>query len=304
MRYAVVHRTEYAYVQPVTLALHAARLTPRHTDRQRRASIDWRIRPQPAQKTERPDYFGNTVTAFVIHETHEKLVVEVASEMEIEAVLPPDPHRTPPWEVVRDILAEPLSEEELAASEYLHDSPLVKASTETLALAKSCFPPGRPIVEAVLDLSRRIHKEFTFDPRATTLSTPLGTVIKHKRGVCQDFAHLAIACLRSLGLAARYISGYLRTTPPPGMPRLTGSDASHAWFASWVPGAGWVDADPTNNCIPAEGHITTAWGRDYSDVSPLRGVLTGGGPHALAVSVEVEPLELKEKAAAQVRLKE
>ena len=153
------------------------------------------------------------------------------------------------------------------------------------------FPAGRPILEAAFDLTARIHQDFRFDAKATEVTTPVETFFEKRRGVCQDFSHLQIACMRSLGLPARYVSGYLRTLPPPGRPRLVGADASHAWCSAWCPGYGWVDFDPTNNCVPSDGHITLAWGRDYSDVSPIRGVLLGGAKHSLKVGVDVMPLE-------------
>ena len=160
--------------------------------------------------------------------------------------------------------------------------------------AAPSFPLGRPLLEAMADLNRRIHQEFTYDPHFTTVATPLNQVLTEQRGVCQDFAHLAMACLRAWGLAARYVSGYLETLPPPGQPRLIGADASHAWLAVYVPGVGWAEFDPTNDCMPGEQHITLAWGRDYGDVAPLKGVMTGGGSHSLEVSVDVAPQPAEE----------
>jgi transglutaminase-like putative cysteine protease len=157
-------------------------------------------------------------------------------------------------------------------------------------LAEPSFTPGRPWLEAVLDLTKRIYTEFKYDPAATNVNTALDTVLRIKRGVCQDFAHLQIGCLRSMGLPARYVSGYLLTAPPPGQPKLVGSDASHAWTAAFSPEAGWIDFDPTNNIIPGIGHVTLAWGRDYGDVCPIKGVLVGGGQHRMRVAVDVAPL--------------
>jgi transglutaminase-like putative cysteine protease len=174
--------------------------------------------------------------------------------------------------------------------QFTFDSPLVKASADLAAYAAESFTPRRPIVAAVLDLSRRIHADFLFDPTATTVSTPLPEVLALRRGVCQDFAHLATGCLRSLGLAARYVSGYLLTLPPPGKPRLTGSDASHAWVAIHTGNGGWFDFDPTNDLVPSLEHITLSWGRDYSDVCPIKGVFVGGGQHGLSVHVDVAPV--------------
>jgi transglutaminase-like putative cysteine protease len=178
----------------------------------------------------------------------------------------------------------------LEVRQFIYDSPHVAATTELADYARPSFAPGRPWLEATLELMARIYREFAYDPMATNVSTPLETVLTMRRGVCQDFAHLQIGCLRSLGLPARYDSGYLLTTPPAGQPRMVGADASHAWLAAWCPGVGWVDFDPTNNVVPSLGHITVAWGRDYSDVCPIKGVFIGGGEHAMNVSVDVEPL--------------
>jgi transglutaminase-like putative cysteine protease len=179
----------------------------------------------------------------------------------------------------------------LEAAEFLFDSPLIKSNDDFADYSRPSFPKGRPILEAVQDLSERIHKDFKFDPSATDVSTPVTQVLKDRRGVCQDFAHLQIACLRSIGLPARYVSGYLNTIPPPGQPKLAGADASHAWVSFYCDAHGWIDIDPTNNQIPNLQHITVGWGRDYSDVSPVRGVVLGSAGHALKVSVDVRPTE-------------
>jgi transglutaminase-like putative cysteine protease len=191
---------------------------------------------------------------------------------------------------VRDGLAGGEPQEWLEICQFAVDSPHVKARAELAEFAQGSFTPGRPWLEALLDLTRRIFEEFVYDPAATNVSTPLDTVLAMRRGVCQDFAHLQIGCLRSLGLPARYVSGYLQTTPPPGKPRLVGADASHAWLSAWCGAHGWVDVDPTNNVQPSLGHVTVAWGRDYSDVCPIKGVFIGGGDHRMEVSVDVEPI--------------
>jgi transglutaminase-like putative cysteine protease len=198
---------------------------------------------------------------------------------------------------VRDSVRRPRTRELLEAAGYAFESPYVTIVAEAAALAAPSFPAGRPLLEAVADLTRRIHADFTYDQRATTVSTPVSEVLANRRGVCQDFAHLQIACLRALGLPARYVSGYLSTTPPPGKPRLVGADASHAWLAVYVPGAGWVEFDPTNDVIPDDKHIVVAWGRDFGDVTPLRGVVMGGGSHSLRVSVDVSPQDEPTPAA-------
>jgi len=179
----------------------------------------------------------------------------------------------------------------LDAKQYVLDSPMVTTTQELADYARASFLPGRPLVDVVSDLMQRIYTDFTYDPAFTTIATPLSTVLAHRRGVCQDFAHLAIGCLRSFGLSARYISGYVETLPEPGKPRLIGADASHAWFAVYLPGVGWLDFDPTNNKLPYDQHITLAWGRDYADVTPLKGIAFGGGQHTLSVSVDVLRLE-------------
>jgi transglutaminase-like putative cysteine protease len=194
----------------------------------------------------------------------------------------PASETTPPWEEACEYDALPLE-----ALECLFDSASIVGSDDVAGYAHSSFAPGRPLLEAVDDLMHRIHADFTFDPKATTVTTPLRDVLTLRRGVCQDFARFAIACLRSHGLAARYVSGYLETLPAPGAPRLAGVDASHAWLAVYCPGLGWVDVDPTNNMFPSATHVTLAWGRDYADVSPIRGVILGGGQHTLHVSVDV-----------------
>jgi transglutaminase-like putative cysteine protease len=176
----------------------------------------------------------------------------------------------------------------LSAREFVFDSPLVRAHPSLAAYAEPTFRPGRPIVEAILELNHRIETEFAYDPSATDISTPLAQVLRQRRGVCQDFAHVAVGCLRSMGLAARYVSGYLETMPPPGMPRLVGADASHAWASVFLPDFGWLDLDPTNDLLPSGRHIVVGWGRDFSDISPLIGVVLGGGQHRLTIGVDVE----------------
>jgi transglutaminase-like putative cysteine protease len=212
---------------------------------------------------------------------HKRLTVRARSRVTLQATSVPSPSETPPWEAVADRATLPIE-----AQEFLFDSAR-SPRTELAAYAQPAFPPGRPLLDAVVELTGRIHEDFTFDSGATTVATPLEEVFKSRRGVCQDFARLEIACLRSLGLAARYVSGYLETLPPPGRPRLLGADASHAWLAFFCPGAGWIHVDPTNNLLPSSTHVTVAWGRDYDDVSPVHGVILGGGDHTLRVNVDV-----------------
>ncbi len=200
----------------------------------------------------------------------------------------PLPAVGPVWGEALDLLTNDLSPEMLDAREFCFESPLVSTARVVREYAEPSFPPGAPLVDAVTALTERIHADFVYDPGFTTVTTPLDEVLEHRRGVCQDFAHLAVGCVRSMGLAARYVSGYLETAPPPGVERLVGADASHAWLSVFVPGWGWLDLDPTNDKIVGSTYVTTAWGRDYADVSPLKGIVFGGGDfHTLDVAVDV-----------------
>jgi transglutaminase-like putative cysteine protease len=288
VEYEVAHTTEYDYSLPVAVSHHLACLSPRVLPRQQVLHHDLQIEPAPAAISTHTDYFGNALTFFAMQGPHQRLVVSARSQVVLEAPGLPSPTDTPPWEAVADREALPLD-----ALEFVFGSAPSSASTEPSDYARASFPAGRPLLEAVLELTRRIHEDFTFDPKATTIRTPLADIFESRRGVCQDFARLEIACLRSLGLPARYVSGYLETVPPPGRPRLLGADASHAWLAVYCPGTGWIDVDPTNNVLPSRRHVTVAWGRDYGDVSPIHGVILGGGKHTLRVNVDVLRLTLR-----------
>jgi transglutaminase-like putative cysteine protease len=281
MRYRITHKTTYQYPNAVSVAEHAVHLTPRSWPHHRCLSHALRIHPTPASRVERQDYFGNHVHLFSIEEPHHEFIVEASSMVEIEADSRPWPSTSPAWEDVARSLPGDRSPAALDAYQFVFD---------IASYALDSFLPDRPLTEAVLDLTERIYRDFKFDAKATTVSTPVDEVFKKRRGVCQDFAHLQITCLRSLQLPARYVSGYLRTNPPPGRPRLVGADASHAWLSVYCPGVGWLDTDPTNNVVPSDSHITVAWGRDYGDVSPVRGIILGSADHKLKVSVDVEPL--------------
>lgn len=291
MIYRVRHTTTYAYKEPVSLCQNLVHLTPRQGPFQSCGDSELIVRPTPSIIVDRTDYFGNPEVFFLIQEPHRKLTVTVRHTVEVIPAPVPDPAATPPWEEVRDRLATDRSPLVLDAYQFVFDSPYIEAGGEPTAYAAPSFPPGRPILEATLDLTRRIHADFRYDPRATSLTTPLRQVLANRRGVCQDFAHLQIACLRSMGLAARYVSGYLCTSPPPGQRRLVGADASHAWLSVYCPDVGWVDVDPTNNVVPSDKHLVLAWGRDYDDVSPIKGVILGGGSHTLTVAVDVIPAD-------------
>jgi transglutaminase-like putative cysteine protease len=290
MRYQVNHTTSYSYSEPVPLCHNLLHLTPRNTSRQTCLEHQLTIRPAPHKIEECVDFFGNHVSFFNVQERHHELEVTAHNEVRLTGADYIPPETTPPWEQVRDQARASLDGEAFDARQFIFDSPLVAASGELAALATDAFAGGRPWLEGVLDLMKRIHRDFVYDPTATSVSTPLDTVLQMRRGVCQDFAHLQIGCLRALGLPARYVSGYLLTAATPGQSRMVGADASHAWLAAWCPGLGWIEFDPTNNLVPYLDHITVAWGRDYSDVCPIKGVFVGGGNHAMRVSVDVRPM--------------
>ncbi len=290
MMYKSVHTTVYDYLEPVSLCHNVFHLTARSGFWQTRRSSELRISPPPSVMTERIDFFGNTATFATIEEPHRKLSVTAINVTELAPETPPQAGLTPPWDVVRDQLRIERGPEIVVASQFIFDSPYVPIDEQLAAYAAPSFPPGRPILEAVLDLAARIHAEFRYDPTATTIATPIKEVLQQRHGVCQDFAHLQIGCLRSLGLAARYVSGYLVTRPVPGRPRLLGDEASHAWVSFFCPGFGWIDLDPTNNQVPYDHHIVLAWGRDYDDVSPIKGVILGGGSHKVEVMVDIAPI--------------
>lgn len=290
MNYRIRHRTFYEYSEPVTVSHHAARVKPRTTPVQHRESWELRISPKPAVRKMRSDYFGNRVCFFSVQELHASLEIESESVVRLIPGLPPAPDQSPAWGEVAAMLHEPVNAETLEAHQFVFESPHVRPSPELAAYAARSFTEGRPLLEATQDLNRRIHEEFTFDAGATTVATPLEEVLQRRRGVCQDFTHLALGCLRSIGLAARYVSGYLRTYRSEESKQLVGADASHAWLSVYCPGYGWVDFDPTNNLMPEFEHITVAYGRDFAEVSPVSGIIVGGGKHRVSVAVEVIPL--------------
>ncbi len=291
MKLRVVHRTTYRYGEAVTTSRHEARLSPREHEHQHTLSHHIEILPRPTVRRRRFDYFGNRALHFCLEEPHRSLEVIATSLVDVTPLPPPDLGRTPPWEQVRDRLRSDRHRDVLDACEMTFDSPHIRTTADLEAYAVPSFSAGRPVLEAVRDLVHRIHEDFTYDASATEVSTPLSRVLAVRRGVCQDFAHLAIGCLRTLGLAGRYVSGYLLTHPPPGRPRLVGADASHAWLATWVPQLGWIDFDPTNDLMPGHEHVTIGHGRDFSDVTPIRGVILGGGAHQLTVAVDVAALD-------------
>jgi transglutaminase-like putative cysteine protease len=291
MIYKISHKTTYKYKNPVSLGNHVACLTPRTTAHHRCAWTNLRIEPPPAMHSERTDYFGNRLSLFTIKEPHKELVVEAQSEVILDDHAPWT-HVSVPWEVAVREVPRDHSGAGLEAYQFVFESPRVRHGRAFADYALQSFSRGRAFGEALRELTTRIYRDFRFDSRATTVRTTPEDAMKRKRGVCQDFAHVQIACLRSIRIPARYVSGYLRTYPAPGKPRLIGADVSHAWVSAYCPGVGWLDVDPTNDLVPSRSHVTLAWGRDYGDISPLRGMILGGGrDHALKVNVDMEPLE-------------
>jgi transglutaminase-like putative cysteine protease len=274
----------------VTLCHNEAHLLPRSLSWQRCLETQLRIQPKPAVLHERKDFFGNRVAYFSIEEPHVTLEVTAWSEMELSVAPPPDLHATPAWEEVRKRVESDLGRNALEARQFALPSPFIPTAAAFAEYASVSFPLGRPLLAAVHDLTHRIFTEFTYDPESTTVATPVSEVFAQRRGVCQDFAHFTLTCLRSLGLAARYVSGYLETEPSTGQTELIGAAASHAWVSVYCPDLGWVDFDPTNNLMPSNRHVVVAWGRDYSDVAPLKGTILGGGEPELQVAVEVKRL--------------
>jgi transglutaminase-like putative cysteine protease len=282
VEYAIDHTTTYEYVYPVPVSHHVARLTPRSLPGQQVCHAHTlEIEPPAAVVRTHIDYYGNTLTFFATQSAHTRLTVRARSRVSLQQQ-PAGFDDTPPWEVATDRTRMPID-----ALDCVLDPGAGRVAADVAAYARESFPPGRDLVEAVADLTARVHRDFIYDAGATTVTTTLAEVFQTRRGVCQDFARFQIACLRSVGIPARYVSGYLETLPPPGKPRLVGADASHAWVSFHCPVIGWIDTDPTNNLLPTRTHVTLAWGRDFPDVSPIRGVILGGGEHVLRVSVDV-----------------
>lgn len=288
IRYRVRHETRYAYRQPVELAHHLLHLLPRDTARQRVVDAALPCTPTADWRDETLDHFGNRVARLSVQRPHDAFTVTLDATVDVLADADTGPG--PAWENVAAMLARPPTPEAVAASELRHPSPLVPALPALDDLARQGLPPELPVAEAALALTRHVHATFAFDPEATDVATPLTDVVARRRGVCQDLSHVTIGALRAAGLAARYVSGYVRPRGVDGAAVLRGADMSHAWVAVWT-GSGWVDLDPTNDCRVGADHVTLSWGRDFADVSPLRGVLLGGGDHELEVAVAVEAVE-------------
>ena len=291
--YEVTHRTEYVYEDFVSSSYGQLHMLPRELPSQRARRAEVRIDPVPEIYSERLDFFGNRTAYFALHEPHRQLTVTAVSVVEVDDGL----HELSlfgqrPWEVVRDAVRAGGPEVGYDIAQYVLESPLVPAADAYRDYAAQSFAPGTGVVDAITSLCSRIHADFAYEPGSTSVTTPLHEAFEARRGVCQDFAHLAIACMRSQGLPARYVSGYLETDPPPGRPKLTGVDGSHAWLSVFVPDAGWIGVDPTNDQFVNGRYVVTAVGRDYSDVPPMNGVIyTEGKTEKLEVHVDVVALD-------------
>jgi transglutaminase-like putative cysteine protease len=297
MRYRIRHTTTYRYRDPVAVSHNLVHLVPMGVPYQRLIQHELAVVPNPATAHDRYDYFGNRIRTFTVQQPHRELVVRAVSEVETFVPRSDEMANTITWETVATRIqagAQIMSMPGRCPGEFAYDSPLIATSTALAEYARISFTPQRPMVEALHDLNQRIFREFTYETGSTSVATSVAEVLDQRHGVCQDFAQLAIGCLRSLGLAARYVSGYLETTPYPGQERLIGSDASHAWFSAYCPSEhsrdSWVALDPTNNCAAGERHISIAIGRDFGDVSPLKGMILGGGHNEVSVSVDVVPI--------------
>jgi transglutaminase-like putative cysteine protease len=289
MLYRIRHETAYSYADPVQLSHNMAHLQPIHGGRQIVRSFELEVSPEAAVLSERIDGWGNVSHFLLVQDAHREFKVVAHSEVEVLPCFLPETVVTDAWEdVAASMRPRPLGEIALA-SQFRHASPFVPSVAAAKEYAAESFPPGRPIADCAFDLMHRIHEDFRYDPAATSVATPLAEVFSRRHGVCQDFSHAMIACFRALGLPARYVSGYLETRPPPGKQRLVGADASHAWVQFWCPGFGWIDLDPTNDIAVSERHVTVAVGRDFGDVTPLKGLLLGGGGQVVKVSVDVAP---------------
>lgn len=302
MTYRVVHRTRYEYDAEVSASYGEAHLHPRDTQSQQTYLATLTIDPFPEHYRERRDFFGNRVAHFTVLEQHRVLTVTATSMVDVRdrrAILPEVGELQ--WEQARDLLHRDTAVETIDARQFVLTSPVATPSVNATEYARVTFVPGRPLVESLEELCTRLHTEFKFAPGATTVSTPVDEVLARRAGVCQDFAHLTISALRGLGLAVRYVSGYLETDPPPGQDRLVGADVSHAWVSVFVPQIGWVDIDPTNGHFVNNRYVTVAWGRDYADVPPLKGVIyTQSEKQTLKVTVDVTTIPEDDPALASV----
>ncbi|MDA0788838.1 MAG: transglutaminase family protein [Proteobacteria bacterium] len=291
MIYETIHETRFEYSSPVSVSHQVLRLKPRATPAQTLHSWSFKAQPTPVSQEMAVDFFGNEVLDISIEGRHRELTVTAKSVVEVLAGEEVMFDLSPPFEEAVEALRECSSDDSLAASQFCYESPFVPIDGAGREYVLASFPKGQPLLSGALDLTRRIYRDFKYRGGVTDVYTPVREVLRKREGVCQDFSHVQLACLREIGLAARYVSGYLRTYPPEGEEELIGSAASHAWLSVWCPQYGWVDFDPTNNMVPSDEHITVAWGRDYGDVSPVNGFIVGGGSHKVLVSVSVTPVE-------------
>ncbi len=289
MMFEVSHKTVYRYTAPVAQAHHLIHLAPRPHERQRIIRHSLLIDPAPSARNDFIDYFGNPASAVAIESNHTKLLIHSRSMIEVSAPAPLDLSASVSWDRLAAELAPQNKPYNAEVVQYIMPSDHIATTRQLVEFARPSFEAGRPVLECARDLTARIFQEFTYDSAATDVATAIDEVLKIRRGVCQDFAHVLIGAMRVFCLPARYVSGYLLTRPPEGKEKMVGADASHAWVSVWAPGQGWVDFDPTNNIIPQDEHITIAYGRDFQDVSPVTGVLLGGGSHKVDVSVDVVP---------------
>jgi transglutaminase-like putative cysteine protease len=287
VKYRVHHVTTYEYGEPVDLAAHMLHLLPRVLPGQSVAAACLAVAPQASRVREGEDYFGNRVAWVFLELPHDRFEITVQAQVSVGFASPPPAAETLPWEQVAAAAAGGAAAWQ--AAEFTFDSPMVPPDAAAAAYAALSFPMGRPVLEGLLELNARIFRDFTFKSGVTTISTPVSRVMAQRAGVCQDFTHLMICGLRALGLPARYVSGYLRTRPPPGRPARRGADQSHAWVGVWLgPAHDWVGLDPTNDLVVCDEHVVLGWGRDYGDISPVRGVILGGGKHKVKVGVDLE----------------
>jgi transglutaminase-like putative cysteine protease len=285
MLYEITHITRYQYEAPVSQCLNEVRLTPRALPTQQVSVSALQVDPVPAFVYQRQDYFGNDVSTFGVFQTHESLTATATSRVEVTPSSPNEKTASLLWQDVRSHIAAQPNEDCLRATEFIYESPYIPFPPELADYARDSFGPNRPLIEVVTDLSHRIHEEFKYQPASTSIDLPLVEVLRNRRGVCQDFAHVMIGVLRSQRLAARYVSGYVRSGRD-----VQGAQASHAWVSVFFPDIGWLDFDPTNDVMPSESHITLAWGRDYGDVTPVKGVTLGGRGQSVEVEVYVKPV--------------
>lgn len=301
-RYRILHETRYCYADGVSSARQIAHLTPRTTPWQTVREHRLDITPAPSEQSDGEDYFGNPVVRFAHNSGFDEQVIHAESVVDVQPHTPAADSASANWRSVRETCADGPPTLRFELAQFCTPSAMAPILPEAAQYAKEALHDGGPWLACLLALNDRIHTDFAFDPTATTLTTPVLEVIRNRRGVCQDFAHLMVSCLRSIGLPARYVSGYILTHPPAGQPRLIGADASHAWVSAFCPELGWVDFDPTNGKLANTEFITLGWGRDFSDVTPLRGVVLGSGTQEMEVRVTVLPLDVGASTASDSQL--